>query len=164
MHSNLLLATTAAVVTFTYVFKSKKPKTELEEKSVPVPCPQHYLPFQIDLVLDDLMTRAKGGDDMERLYDIVSKYGMTLNLRTGGLDNYLVTEPSSVQHVLAKRQPNYEKGPEFNEIFHDFLGSGIFNADGETWKTQRQIARPHFQTSEFKDVALINKHADQLIK
>ncbi|KAF9094799.1 hypothetical protein BGX23_001576 [Mortierella sp. AD031] len=163
MNPTILLSTAVAVATAAYALKPKKKKTELEIKSVPIPIPTSYLPLQIDAVIGYIFSVLKGDDELELILKDMQKYGNTINFRGFNQDFIVVTEPSSIQHILAKNQPNYEKGPYFREIFHDFLGSGIFNADGETWKTQRQVARPHFQTSEFKDAALINKHVDRLL-
>ncbi|KAG0071319.1 hypothetical protein BGZ89_011038 [Linnemannia elongata] len=162
MNPTVVLSTAVAVAAAAYAFKPKK-KTELEAKSVPIPEPKSYLPLQIDSVVGYIYNMLRGQDELEMLLRDMKVYGNTINFR-GLNDNFIVvTDPSSIQHILAKNQPNYEKGPFFKEIFHDFLGSGIFNADGETWKSQRQVARPHFQTSEFKDAALINKHVDGLL-
>ncbi|KAF8984724.1 hypothetical protein BGZ46_007204 [Entomortierella lignicola] len=156
--------TAAAGAIIAYALKPKKPKSELESKGVSIPVIPSYLPLQIDGVLNYILSVLAGKDEMELLRSLTLQLGNTVNLRGFNQDFIVLLDPSSIQHILAKNQPNYEKGPEFQAIFHEFLGSGIFNADGETWKTQRQLARPHFQTSEFRDSALINKHVDQLIK
>ncbi|KAK3840784.1 MAG: cytochrome P450 [Linnemannia gamsii] len=162
MNPTVLLSTAVAVASAAYAFKPKK-KTELEAKSVAIPEPRSYLPLQLDSVVSYIYNIWRGEDELEMLLKDMKQYGNTINFKGLNNDFIIVTDPSSIQHILAKNQPNYEKGPFFKDIFHDFLGSGIFNADGETWKSQRQIARPHFQTSEFKDAALINKHVDQLL-
>ncbi|KAI8345388.1 cytochrome P450 [Mortierella sp. GBAus27b] len=164
MHSGLVLGTALAAAALAYTFKPRRPKTELEASSVAVPVAPTYLPFQLDGVLHYIINTLLGNDEMEYLRNLTKQLGNTFNFRGFNQDLIILVDPSSVQHILAKNQPNYEKGPETNAIFHEFLGSGIFNADGEVWKTQRQLARPHFQTSEFKDAALINRHVDQLIK
>ncbi|KAG0207109.1 hypothetical protein BGX28_001585 [Mortierella sp. GBA30] len=164
MHPNLALGTALAVAAAAYVFKPKKPKTELEANSTPVPVTPSYLPLQLDSVFGYIFSTLAGKDEMEYLRNLVGKLGNAVNMRAFNEDYIVVLDPSSVQHILAKNQPNYEKGPDFQAVFHEFLGSGIFNADGETWKTQRQLARPHFQTNEFKDSALINRHVDQLLQ
>ncbi|KAK3811805.1 MAG: cytochrome P450 [Benniella sp.] len=164
MHSDLILGTTLVAASLAYAFKPRKPKTELEARSVRVPAMPTYLPFQLDAALPFLLSALAGKDELEILRSLSSRYGNTVNLRMFNKDTFIVLDPSSVQHILAKNQPNYEKGPESAAMFHDILGTGIFNADGDIWKTQRRIARPHFQTSEFKDAALINKHVDKLVK
>ncbi|KAF9438280.1 hypothetical protein BGZ76_008845 [Entomortierella beljakovae] len=164
MHANVILGTTIAGAIIAYALKPKRPKTDLEAKSVAIPVVPSYLPLQIDLVLNYILSTLAGKDEMEFMRTMTNKFGNTINFKGLNQDFVVVLDPSSVQHILAKNQPNFEKGPEFQAIFHEFLGSGIFNADGEKWRTQRQIARPHFQTSEFRDAELINKHVDQLIK
>ncbi|KAF9348871.1 hypothetical protein BGX34_002197, partial [Mortierella sp. NVP85] len=130
MHSDLMLGTTLAAATLAaYAFKPRKPKTELEARSVRAPVMPTYLPFQLDGALRLLLSALKGKDELEMLRSVSNRYGNTVNLRVFNKDAFIVLDPSSVQHILAKNQPNYEKGPESAAMFHDFLGSGIFNAD-----------------------------------
>jgi hypothetical protein len=49
----------------------------------------------------------------------------------------LTVDADTVEHVLKTNFTKYEKGPTFKTLFYDFLGDGIFNADGTTWKKQR---------------------------
>lgn len=57
---------------------------------------------------------------------------------------------------------------EFLVAIHNYYKT--FNAkhslmptkDGNVWRTQRQIARPHFQVTEYKDAVLFNKHINKV--
>ncbi|KAF9675453.1 hypothetical protein SADUNF_Sadunf09G0033900 [Salix dunnii] len=60
---------------------------------------------------------------------------------------YTVTcHPKNIEHILRTRFDNYPKGPEWQTAFHDLLGQGIFNSDGETWLIQRKTAALEFTT------------------
>ncbi|CAK9164230.1 unnamed protein product [Ilex paraguariensis] len=60
---------------------------------------------------------------------------------------YTVTcHPRNLEHILRTRFDNYPKGPEWQTAFHDLLGQGIFNSDGETWLIQRKTAALEFTT------------------
>ncbi|KAL3719958.1 hypothetical protein ACJRO7_004878 [Eucalyptus globulus] len=60
---------------------------------------------------------------------------------------YTVTcHPKNIEHVLRTRFDNYPKGPEWQAAFHDLLGQGIFNSDGDTWLIQRKTAALEFTT------------------
>lgn len=60
---------------------------------------------------------------------------------------YTVTcHPKNIEHVLRTRFDNYPKGPTWQTAFHDLLGQGIFNSDGETWLLQRKTAALEFTT------------------
>lgn len=54
--------------------------------------------------------------------------------------------PRNLEHVLRTRFDNYPKGPMWQSAFHDLLGQGIFNSDGETWLLQRKTAALEFTT------------------
>ncbi|KAM6578184.1 hypothetical protein CsatB_030021 [Cannabis sativa] len=60
---------------------------------------------------------------------------------------YTVTcHPKNIEHILRTRFDNYPKGPNWQAAFHDLLGQGIFNSDGETWLIQRKTAALEFTT------------------
>ncbi|KHN40058.1 Cytochrome P450 86A1 [Glycine soja] len=64
---------------------------------------------------------------------------------------YTVTcHPKNLEHILKTRFDNYPKGPKWQTAFHDLLGQGIFNSDGETWLMQRKTAALEFTTRTLK--------------
>ncbi|GLJ18840.1 hypothetical protein SUGI_0336510 [Cryptomeria japonica] len=71
--------------------------------------------------------------------------------RLGAITTVVTANPENVEHILKTRFENYPKGRIFNEILHDLLGNGIFNADGESWRTQRKIASYEFNTKSLRN-------------
>ncbi|KAK9983560.1 hypothetical protein SO802_033085 [Lithocarpus litseifolius] len=55
-------------------------------------------------------------------------------------------DPRNLEHILKNRFDNYPKGPTWQAVFHDLLGDGIFNSDGDTWLFQRKTAALEFTT------------------
>ncbi|KAL3619276.1 hypothetical protein CASFOL_036846 [Castilleja foliolosa] len=55
-------------------------------------------------------------------------------------------DPKNLEHILKLRFDNYPKGPTWQAVFHDLLGQGIFNSDGDTWLFQRKTAALEFTT------------------
>ncbi|PKU62118.1 cytochrome P450 86A8 [Dendrobium catenatum] len=55
-------------------------------------------------------------------------------------------DPRNLEHILKTRFDNYPKGPTWHAVFHDLLGDGIFNTDGDTWLLQRKTAALEFTT------------------
>ena len=55
-------------------------------------------------------------------------------------------DPRNVEHILKLRFDNYPKGPNWQAVFHDLLGDGIFNCDGNIWLFQRKTAALEFTT------------------
>ncbi|AYV77733.1 MAG: CYP86A7 [Edafosvirus sp.] len=53
-------------------------------------------------------------------------------------------DPDLLKYILKDNVNNFGKGGMFNEIFHDLLGNGIFNSDGDTWRMHRQLISPIF--------------------
>ncbi|XP_038717923.1 cytochrome P450 94A1-like [Tripterygium wilfordii] len=67
-----------------------------------------------------------------------------------GQRQILTANPENVQHMLKSHFHNYQKGDVFRRTFFDFLGEGIFNADGQTWKFQRQVSSHEFNTRSLR--------------
>ncbi|KAI4302970.1 hypothetical protein MLD38_038655 [Melastoma candidum] len=55
-------------------------------------------------------------------------------------------DPKNLEHILKAKFDNYPKGPTWQAVFHDLLGDGIFNSDGDTWVFQRKTAALEFTT------------------
>ncbi|KAG2553711.1 hypothetical protein PVAP13_9KG542300 [Panicum virgatum] len=66
--------------------------------------------------------------------------------RPGGVRGAITANPAHVEHFLRGSFDNYPKGPRFASLLHDFIGRGIFNADGEAWRAQRKVASHEFNT------------------
>lgn len=109
MHSDLILGAALAAAAVAYSSKPRRPKTELEARSVPVPVVPTYLPFQLDGILRNAFTTLTG-NELELFRSLTNRFGNTVNFRMLNTDSIIVLDPSSIQHILAKNQPNYEKG------------------------------------------------------
>uniref|UniRef100_A0A0D9VRE0 Cytochrome P450 n=1 Tax=Leersia perrieri TaxID=77586 RepID=A0A0D9VRE0_9ORYZ len=70
--------------------------------------------------------------------------------RPGGVRGVITANPANVEHFLRTGFDNYPKGERFSSMLHDFLGRGIFNADGEAWRAQRKAASYEFNTRSLR--------------
>ncbi|ONH91669.1 hypothetical protein PRUPE_8G128700 [Prunus persica] len=81
--------------------------------------------------------------------------------------HFVVTgNPTVVQHILKTHFPIYEKGNTFRTTLTDLLGDGIFNADGDNWKFQRQVSSHEFNTKslrKFVEQVVDTELSDRLI-
>ncbi|XP_031495339.1 cytochrome P450 94A2-like [Nymphaea colorata] len=75
-------------------------------------------------------------------------------VRPVGFRGITTADPRNVEHILRNNFTNYPKGEEFAEMLRDFLGDGIFNADGETWKGQRKTASFEFNTRSLRNFVI----------
>ncbi|KAG9142195.1 hypothetical protein Leryth_007643 [Lithospermum erythrorhizon] len=76
--------------------------------------------------------------------------------RPGKIYGVITANPLNVEHMLKTNFENYPKGPRFNSILEDFLGQGIFNADGELWRGQRKTASYEFNTRSLRNFVMEN--------
>ena len=112
-------------------------------KGVRLP-PSHvsWLPYGIDKVLARMTSSDHAFLDWTvKLYRTRGPMGMA---RIGGRTVIIANDPDCIKHILATNFDNYEKGALSRRIFQEFLGQGIFAADGHGWQTQRDTARVHF--------------------
>ncbi|CAN6483857.1 unnamed protein product [Victoria cruziana] len=72
-------------------------------------------------------------------------------VRPVGFRGLTTADPQNVEHILRNNFVNYPKGHGFAEMLHDFLGDGIFSADGESWKSQRKTASFEFNTRSLRN-------------
>jgi len=70
--------------------------------------------------------------------------------------------PRNLEHILRARFENYPTGPMWQAAFHDLLGQGIFNSDGETWLLQRKTAALEFTTRTLRQA--MARWANRIIK
>ncbi|RLN18236.1 cytochrome P450 94B3-like [Panicum miliaceum] len=80
--------------------------------------------------------------------------------RPGGVRGAITANPANVEHFLRGSFDNYPKGPRFASLLHDFLGRGIFNADGEAWRAQRKVASHEFNTRSLRAFVALCVHAE----
>ncbi|KAL8526314.1 hypothetical protein ACS0TY_015506 [Phlomoides rotata] len=73
-------------------------------------------------------------------YTHLLKNSPTRTVHIHVLNNTITANPANVEHMLKTRFDNFPKGKPFSAILGDFLGRGIFNVDGDSWRFQRKIA------------------------
>ncbi|KAK4482316.1 hypothetical protein RD792_009469 [Penstemon davidsonii] len=82
---------------------------------------------------------------------ITSTPNLTFTLhRPFGYRQIFTANAANVQHMLKSHFHNYHKGDTFRTALQDFLGDGIFNADGKNWKFQRQVSSHQFNTKSLR--------------
>ncbi|KAF9668012.1 hypothetical protein SADUNF_Sadunf15G0082500 [Salix dunnii] len=91
----------------------------------------------------------------------------TIVVRRLGARRIIVTaNPENVEYMLRTNFGNFPKGKPFTEILGDFLGAGIFNVDGELWRTQRKLASHEFSTKSLREffVATLQELGNRLMQ
>ncbi|XP_004301073.1 PREDICTED: cytochrome P450 94B3-like [Fragaria vesca subsp. vesca] len=74
----------------------------------------------------------------------------------GKVHAIVTANPLNVEHILQINFENYPKGERVISLFNDFLGDGIFNADGELWKVQRKTASYAFNIKSLRNFVMDN--------
>ncbi|PIA51183.1 hypothetical protein AQUCO_01100189v1, partial [Aquilegia coerulea] len=71
--------------------------------------------------------------------------------RLGAPRTIVTANPENVEYMLKTNFNNFPKGKPFTELLGDLLGSGIFNVDGKSWRTQRKLASHGFTTNSLRE-------------
>ncbi|XP_072975404.1 cytochrome P450 CYP94D108-like [Typha angustifolia] len=83
---------------------------------------------------------------------ILQSSTQTMVFRSLGQVSGIVTaNPSNVEHILKSNFDNYPKGERTFTMLKDFLGHGIFNSDGEEWRSQRKAASFEFNKRSLRN-------------
>ncbi|KAL6867579.1 hypothetical protein ACP4OV_015603 [Aristida adscensionis] len=80
--------------------------------------------------------------------------------RPGGVRGVITANPANVEHILRARFEDYPKGARLASLLHDFLGRGIFNADGGAWRAQRKVASHEFNTRSLRAFVARSVHGE----
>ncbi|KAK0199387.1 cytochrome P450 monooxygenase pc-3 [Desarmillaria ectypa] len=91
------------------------------------------------------------------------KYGYTYSFASLSDKGIVTTEPEHIKAILATQNHEFPKGTEFFAVTQSFMGTGIFNSDGDIWKFHRAMARPLFNKDRVSDLDIFERHANNAI-
>lgn len=83
---------------------------------------------------------SKRFDNLCDWYADLLKNSATKTIHIHVLGNTITANPNNVEYMLKTRFDNFPKGKPFSVILGDFLGRGIFNVDGDSWRFQKKMA------------------------
>lgn len=83
---------------------------------------------------------SKDFDNLCDWYAHLLRNSQTKTIHIHVLRNTITANSDNVEYILKTRFDNYPKGKTFSMILGDFLGRGIFNVDGESWRFQKKMA------------------------
>lgn len=106
---------------------------------------------------------SKDFDNLCDWYTHLLKNSPTKTIHIHVLHNTITSNHQSVEYMLKTRFENYPKGKPFSAILGDFLGRGIFNVDGDSWRFQRKMACLELGKMSMRSLAfeVVNHEIDQ---
>nr|QKK82618.1 cytochrome P450 94A1 [Zanthoxylum armatum] len=149
---------------FILITKSSKIK---ESSSSPTPTANNIIPKSYPFVGTFFAFFANLDRNIQWLTEILQNSpSATFALKNLNTVLVITANPANVQHILKTQFHNYPKGNYFRTSLFDFLGDGIFNADGSNWKFQRQVSSHEFNTKslrKFIETVVESEISDRLI-
>ncbi|XP_019444465.1 PREDICTED: cytochrome P450 94A1-like [Lupinus angustifolius] len=132
---------------FFFTLQKKHKKVEALSSTTATTLPKAY-----PLIGSYLAFKANTNRRIQWLSDaVIASPNATFTFyRLPGQTSVVTANPATVQHILKTHFSNYQKGANFVTTLSDFLGAGIFNANGQNWKFQRQVASHEFNTRSLR--------------
>ncbi|KAL8688848.1 MAG: hypothetical protein Q9218_005337 [Villophora microphyllina] len=91
------------------------------------------------------------------------RHSNTIEVRIANNRVLFTADPENIKAILSTQFQCYGKGPDFFKDWKDFLGNGIFNADGQAWHNARSLLRPLFAKTRVSDLEIFEQHTQELI-
>ncbi|CAN6482713.1 unnamed protein product [Victoria cruziana] len=79
-----------------------------------------------------------------------------------GMEYLVTSDPRNIEYMLKTNFGNYPKGEEFDDIFRDLMGHGIFNSDADAWKAQRKVASTLVHSKPFRQ--FVGRTSDDMVR
>ncbi|XP_031494907.2 cytochrome P450 86B1 [Nymphaea colorata] len=95
------------------------------------------------------------GDVYEWVSDVIIRRGGTFTFNGPWFTNLncvITGDPRNVEYLLKTRFSSFPKGDYFRDVLRDFLGDGIFNADGALWRSQKKTVSMAFHSANFRKI------------
>ncbi|KAF8605268.1 cytochrome P450 [Ceratobasidium sp. AG-I] len=109
------------------------------------------------------ITRNEANEYCGDIFDQWAKqYGPTFDMNILWAHQIVTVDPSNIKHVVATSFHSFEKGEKLHDMLEGFLGTGIFNSDGDIWKFHRTLARPFFERDRIADPSHFERHTSRL--
>ncbi|KAG6874015.1 hypothetical protein C0995_007972 [Termitomyces sp. Mi166 len=150
------------LVKFSYIDFINRRNAAASDAVLPPRVKDRY-PFGLGLLIESI-NNLKTGYPGEFFDTLGEKYGNTFNLRILFEDRIFTVEPEYMKAVLASQFDDFEKGPNFYHQLHSFLGTGVFNSDGDMWKFHRAMTRPFFSKDRITHFDIFERHAQDAIQ
>lgn len=96
---------------------------------------------------------------------LANEYGGIVRFFYGRKPTYLISEPELIREFLVERRDLYVKNTRYSLLVRA-IGTGLLNADGETWQQQRSASQPGFSRSRIhaqvgRTVRLATRHVER---
>ncbi|KAF2105026.1 cytochrome P450 71A23 [Rhizodiscina lignyota] len=129
-----------------------------------VPIEPSRYPLGIDTVLSALRAdREQRTPDAAR-QRFAAMGRNTFRISVLGTSNLITAEPRNVQALLATQFADFGMGAARSNNLRKALGRSIFAVDGHAWKMSRAVMRPIFARDNLADLALLERHVQQLLQ
>ncbi|RDI71809.1 cytochrome P450 [Halopelagius longus] len=110
-------------------------------------------------------SRHYARDPFTFLTNVAEAYGDVIHFGLGPIDTYMLTNPADVERVLVTEDAKFHK-PDFqDDAIGTLLGDGLLLSEGETWRKQRELAKPAFDPRRIASLSgVMTDHATAMVE
>ncbi|KAJ7689585.1 cytochrome P450 monooxygenase CYP63 [Mycena rosella] len=125
--------------------------------AVVIPRVKGKWPGNLDVALR-VVKSFEEGYVLQIFADLLREYDTTtVNTRLFWDDQIITVDENFMKFVSATGFSHFEKGILWHERIDKLLGTGLFNAEGELWKTGRATTRPFFAKERISDFEIFER-------
>ncbi|MFC6827087.1 cytochrome P450 [Halopelagius fulvigenes] len=110
-------------------------------------------------------SRHYARDPFTFLTSVAEAYGDVIHFGLGPIDTYMLTNPADIERVLVTEDAKFHK-PDFqDDAIGTLLGDGLLLSEGETWRRQRELAKPAFDPRRIASLSgVMTDHATAMVE
>ncbi|TDZ23240.1 Cytochrome P450 monooxygenase alt2 [Colletotrichum orbiculare MAFF 240422] len=129
-------------------------------RCLPPPLEPSRLPLGIDTVLASLRAdrEQRTPDHVAARFNRLDSSSHTFRLSLLGTTNLVTADPRNIQALLATQFAHFGMGAARSTNLRTVLGRSIFAADGDAWKSARELMRPLFSRENVSRLDLLEAH------
>ena len=91
-------------------------------------------------------------------------YGDVVSFDLGPIPLFMLTNPRDIQRVLLGESERFPKLDLGDDAITTLLGDGLLMSEGETWRTQRQLASPAFRGQRIRTLGgMMVEHTESML-
>ena len=161
----LFFALLALFILYLFLLSLRK-RSDIRRLGSFAPSVPSYLPFGLDVVRRSIQCSRKNEDFKFWSWLFTQsphKGSPTVETYIGRQRFIFTADPENIKAILATQFQDFGKGTAFHDQWKHFLGSGIFNTDGEEWQANRRLLRPQFAKERIRDLDIFEKHVQKMM-
>ncbi|KAF7905043.1 uncharacterized protein EAF01_005564 [Botrytis porri] len=110
-----------------------------------------------------IVESISNGNNFAFFQSLFDKYGKAFEVNSWGQKAIYTIDAENIHTILVKSQKKFIVEPSSLHATECFLGRGIFNTDGSSWKQAHLASKPIFARAQIPILDILEEHMDTLL-